>query len=187
MLGASFSAADIAAVLEDDPSAAADSEAWDGSESSSSATRTSRPVSGSATRSSATPRTRALAYRRRRELHGRVADVMERRLGADAFDEAELLSLHFERAGRAAETWKYSIEAGRRAREKWANREAVDFYRRALDVARGVKDLDPAEVARVWEDVGESLRLLGEFEDASRAFAAARRLAPKDRDRSRSA
>ena len=106
---------------------------------------------------------------------------MERRLGADAFDEAELLSLHFDRAGRAAETWKYSIEAGRRAREKWANREAVDFYRRALDVARGVKDLDPAEVARVWEDVGESQRLLGEFDDAARAFAAARRLAPKRR------
>ena len=121
-----------------------------------------------------------LSYRRRRELHGRVAEMLEERHADDPHEMAELLSLHFSRAGRAPETWRYACEAGRRAREKWAHREAVELYRRALDVASNVPDLDQRELLEIWEAVADSLRFQSEFEDAAHALSEARLVAPKD-------
>ncbi|MDQ3121608.1 MAG: tetratricopeptide repeat protein, partial [Actinomycetota bacterium] len=180
VLGASFSGTMISAVLEDDPSAAADSEAWDRLVEF---VERDPDVPGGFRFRHALIRDAAyegLSYRRRRELHGRVAEIGEARFAGRTDEVAELLSLHFHRAGRHAEAWQYSREAGRRAQEKWANVDAADFYRRALDAARSVPELDPAEVARVWEALGDSLQLAGEFEGAAQAFASARRLLPGD-------
>src|SRR5207249_2334542 len=115
-----------------------------------------------------------LSYRRRRELHGRVAEVLEQRQG-----DPELLSLHFDRAERADETWRYSLEAGRRAQAKWANLEAAAFYQRALAASHSVVGTDEAEVAAVWEALGDCFKLAGQFDRAAGAFAAARRLRPR--------
>ena len=60
--------------------------------------QTARASSGSGTRSPATPPTRALSYRRRRELHARAAAAIDsRRAGAE--DDLDLLALHYLRAG----------------------------------------------------------------------------------------
>ena len=48
---------------------------------------------------------------------------------------AELLSLHFFHAGDAEKSYRYSLVAGERAQEKFANVEAAGFYRRAVDLA----------------------------------------------------
>ena len=74
-----------------------------------------------------------LPFKRRRELHGRVAEVMERRATREG---CELLSLHFYRAERWSEAWRYSVVAGRRAHAKCANVEAEQFFQRALEAAR---------------------------------------------------
>ena len=119
-----------------------------------------------------------LSYRRRRELHGRVAETLEpaRRRSLEV---AELLSLHYVRAGRHAEAWHYSQEAGDRARAKWANREAVELYRRALEVAADVPGLEPAAVSRGLGGRSPSAtRLQSEFSDAAEALAAAREARP---------
>ncbi|MBD0330162.1 MAG: tetratricopeptide repeat protein [Thermoleophilia bacterium] len=177
VLGPSFAGAVIADVLQDDPSAASDSEAWDRLVEF---VERDPDVPGAFRFRHALIRDAAyegLSFRRRRELHGRVADVLERRHGAEAEDEAaELLSLHFSRAGRASEAWRYSIVAGRRAQAKWANVEAAEFYRRALDAAKDVPDLEPAEIAAAWEALADCLQLAGELDDAAYALAAARRL-----------
>jgi class 3 adenylate cyclase/tetratricopeptide (TPR) repeat protein len=121
-----------------------------------------------------------LPYRRRRELHGRAAEAIERRHAADPNVAAELLSLHFLRAGRWASAWGYSLEAGRRAREKWANVEAAEFYRRAIESARQLTSLDAQQVAAAWEALGECLWLSGKLDAAARAFSEARRMTVKD-------
>ena len=179
VLGANFSGVVIAAVLEDDPTAAADSEAWD---RLGEFIERDPHVPGGFRFRHALIRDAAydaLSYRRRRELHARVAQVVEQQYGEQAEDAAELLSLHFLRAGLSPETWRYSVLAGRRAQAKWANTEAAAFYRRALEVASAVPDLSPAEVAQVWEALGDCLQLSGEFDEAARAFASARRLTPQ--------
>jgi class 3 adenylate cyclase/tetratricopeptide (TPR) repeat protein len=172
VLGTSFSGAVIAQVLEADPTAAADSDAWD---RLNEFVERDPMVAGGFRFRHALIRDAAydgLPYRRRQELHERVARVFESRQP----DALELLALHFSRAGLDAETWRYAVAAGRRAQAKWANVEAAEFYRRALEVAPA----EPAEVAAVWESLGDVLELAGEFEDAAAAFASALALAPVD-------
>jgi class 3 adenylate cyclase/tetratricopeptide (TPR) repeat protein len=121
-----------------------------------------------------------LPYKRRRELHGRAAEAIERRHASSPKEAAELLSLHFLRAGRWAAAWEYSLEAGRRAREKWANVEAAEFYRRALESARQLTNLETHQVAAAWEALGDCLWLSGELEATAQAFSEARRRTAKD-------
>jgi class 3 adenylate cyclase/tetratricopeptide (TPR) repeat protein len=117
-----------------------------------------------------------LAYRRRRSLHGRVGEAMELRAGDRPEDQAELLSLHFFHAQRYDKAWRYSRLAGDRARDKYANVEAADFYRRALEAGRRVPGVSVAQVARVTEALGDVRNRAGMFEEAARAYREARRL-----------
>jgi tetratricopeptide (TPR) repeat protein len=117
-----------------------------------------------------------LSYRRRRELHAKVAEVLERREP----DAVELLSLHFHRAENKPETWRYSLEAGRDAQAKWANLEAAEFFERALDAASAVPDLDISAVAAAWESLGDCLHLAGRFDRGAEAYERALELTPKD-------
>ena len=174
VLGTTFSGAAIADVLEGDPSAAADSDAWD---RLGEFVERDPHIAGGFRFRHALIRDAAyegLSYRRRRELHGRIAEVLAAREG-----DPELLSLHFGRAERAPETWTYSLEAGRRAQAKWANLEAAQFYERALDAAKAVELLGPDEVAQVWEALGDCRHLAGRLGAAVDAYAAARALVPK--------
>jgi class 3 adenylate cyclase/tetratricopeptide (TPR) repeat protein len=174
VLGPSFSGVVVADVLEGDPTAAADSEAWD--RLAEFVERDPDVPNGFRFRH-ALIRDAAyegLSYRRRRELHGRVAEVLERREP----ESLELLSLHFHRAERAAETWRYSLDAGRSAQAKWANLEAAQFYERALEWAEAVPGLEAKPIAEVWESLGDCLHLVGRYERAAEAYAAARALLP---------
>jgi class 3 adenylate cyclase/tetratricopeptide (TPR) repeat protein len=180
VLGTSFAGSLIAAVLEGDPAVAADSEAWD---RLAEFVERHPEAPGAFRFRHALIRDAAyegLSYRRRRELHARVAEVLEEQSGGRAEDVAELLSLHFHRTGRTDKAWHYSVLAGRRAQEKWANVEAAELYRRALDVSATCPELTPEEIAAVWEALGDCLQLAGELGEAGRAFATARRLHPTD-------
>jgi class 3 adenylate cyclase/tetratricopeptide (TPR) repeat protein len=175
VLGASFSGALIADVLEGDSTAASDSEAWD---RLAEFVERDPDVPGAFRFRHALIRDGAyegLSYRRRRELHGRVAEVLERRTP----DAVELLSLHYYRADDKPSTWRHSLEAGRSAQAKWAHLEAAEFYERALEGAEGVRDLSHAEIAEVWEALGDCRQLAGKLESAAEAFELARALRPE--------
>jgi len=86
----------------------------------------------------------------------------------------ELLSLHFHRAGRWPETWRYSVAAAHRAEEKYANVETVQFLERALDAAKQWREAPPEEVARVWEFLGEVRMRIAAYEEAGAAYREAR-------------
>jgi tetratricopeptide (TPR) repeat protein len=118
-----------------------------------------------------------LSYRRRRELHRRVAEVYERQARGDDTELAEVLSLHWSRAGDNERTWRYSLVAGRRAQAKYANVEAAGFYRRALEAGRRLPSLEPSEVAAVWEALGDVCDLAGLYAEAVEAYRNGRRLA----------
>jgi class 3 adenylate cyclase/tetratricopeptide (TPR) repeat protein len=117
-----------------------------------------------------------LSYRRRRELHGRAGDAIERRHAADPREAAELLSLHFHRAARWVEAWRYSVEAGKRAWAKHANVEAAGFFERAVEIIARVPSVERAEVAGVWELLGDVRMRLAAYERAAEAYGASRRL-----------
>ena len=119
-----------------------------------------------------------LPFRRRRELHARAGETIRDR-GGDEVDE--ILAIHFGAARRWPETWHYGRLAGEHALQQAAPREAVGFLRAAVNAARWVRDVDPAELSAVTAKLGEAAELAGSFDQARRAYAKARKLVAGDR------
>ena len=169
VLGMSFSGEVIAQVLEGEEDASASSEAWD---RLTEFVERDPHVPGAFRFRHALIRDAAyegLSYRRRRELHARVAEVIEARQSS-VTENAELLSLHHYRGEQWDGTWLYSVVAGRRAWEKFANVEAVQFYERALEASSFGAAVTPMDLAEVWEGLGDARMRLGEYEQAGAAF-----------------
>lgn len=115
-----------------------------------------------------------LSYRRRQTLHSTVGTVFERRFGDDWAEASELLSLHFHAARDWSRSWRYSVTAGDRARGKFANHEAAEYYRRALDTPKATWPQGD-DVSAVGESLGDVLELSGRLEEADGALVLARR------------
>ncbi len=112
-----------------------------------------------------------LSFRRRREIHGRVADALVQRISSD--DAGDLLSLHFLHAGRWQETWAHAATAARRAQSRYANVVAADLYERALEAADQLPDLEATMLADVHEALGDVCELFASYERAGLAYASA--------------
>lgn len=119
-----------------------------------------------------------LAFSRRQMLHDRAGSVIEAASGPEP--QSELLSRHFFYAGRFDKAWRYSVLAGERARTKFANAEAIDFFQRAIESARRDGNVATAEVARVLELLGDARALAGQPGGAADAFRRARRFSVGD-------
>ena len=111
-----------------------------------------------------------LPYRRRRHLHGRVADLLaERGAGPD------ILSLHSLAAQRYAEAWDDARAAARAAHAQYAPFEEAALLRRALAASRHVA-VERTELARTWLALGSAASSTGALTEARRALSTARRL-----------
>lgn len=120
-----------------------------------------------------------LPYRRRRELHGRIGDVLARTAAPDLADElAPELALHFSRAHRYDAAWQWCTRAAERARRQAALVDALELYRQALDAARHLPALDPHAVGVIAEAMGDVGEHAGRLDDAHAGYRAARRLSP---------
>ncbi len=121
-----------------------------------------------------------LSFARRREIHGRVAAALEERAGDTPAEVADLLSLHYHHAGEHGKAWTYSVLAGRRAQERFANVDAVELYERALEVSAEA-GAGAEEIAVVAESLGDVAELSARYEQAEAAYARARSAVPEDR------
>jgi tetratricopeptide (TPR) repeat protein len=120
-----------------------------------------------------------LPFRLRRTLHAAVGEALEPELGRDADADPAVLSLHFILAGDHQRAWQYARMGAERAGARFAHADAARMYRRALDAGREARVGD-AELARVWEALGEALAQVGEPGAAARALTSARRLVGGD-------
>ena len=87
----------------------------------------------------------------RRELHRSVAEQMERQEPERVNDIAR----HFLEAREEKRALPYLVEAGDRAARSYATQEAIQSYRRALDILEPADDLSLAR--RVYEGLGGAL------------------------------
>jgi class 3 adenylate cyclase/tetratricopeptide (TPR) repeat protein len=78
-----------------------------------------------------------LLRRERQRLHRRVADLLADR---DGEGSAALLAHHLALAGEPDRALPYLLEAGRQSLERYANREAIEWFRRAAGVVVGRGD-----------------------------------------------
>ena len=120
-----------------------------------------------------------LSFRVRRQMHDRAGEILEQS-AAEPDALAELLSIHFDRAGRLERSWHYSCLAGERAQRNGASVEAAAFYERALDAARHVDAVTGEAQADVAERLGDVWELGGRYERSIAAYRQARRLSHDD-------
>ena len=120
-----------------------------------------------------------LAYRRRRDLHVRAGETIERER---ANDEAhlDLLALHFFHGRVHDRAWRYSRQAADAAERKFAIVDAAEHLEQALQSARGMEGLADVDVAEALETLGDLRERMGQYPDARDAYARARRLRAAD-------
>jgi predicted ATPase len=83
--------------------------------------------------------TREVAYdgmleARRRELHGRAGASLSDSQASQRFEHGELLAYHYSRSASPARAIPYLAAAGARAKDRYANEEAIRLYRKALSI-----------------------------------------------------
>ncbi|TMK18793.1 MAG: hypothetical protein E6G68_06710, partial [Actinobacteria bacterium] len=96
-----------------------------------------------------------LLRRRRRELHGRVADVLVRDFPGTVESRPELAAPHFAESGRVDEAIEHWRLAGERAVAHNALHEAIDHYQRALELVRSM----PGSPERARREISLSFAL----------------------------
>ncbi|MBI3286574.1 MAG: AAA family ATPase [Chloroflexi bacterium] len=74
-----------------------------------------------------------LLTEQRRLLHRKVGEALETLFPERNEDYIGLLAHHFTQAGERQKAINYLMEAGQRARKTYANREAIEYYRKAYD------------------------------------------------------
>jgi tetratricopeptide (TPR) repeat protein len=82
----------------------------------------------------------SLLKRRRQQLHGQIATVLEERVPEAVETEPELLALHWEQGQRIEKALDYRLRAARRADKLCAPWEAVTHYLRALELTGQLAD-----------------------------------------------
>jgi class 3 adenylate cyclase/predicted ATPase len=104
----------------------------------------------------------------RQRLHARIARVLERRFPEKASREPELLAHHFTRAGDTLQAISYWHQAGTRASERAAHKEALKHFNAALSLLAVL----PEDTTRHQIELG--LRVsLGLSLESTRGYAAA--------------
>jgi predicted ATPase len=101
---------------------------------------------------------------RRRILHRRAAEALSSRGRKTAQSISSQIAYHYEQAGREAQAAAYYRAAGEHAARLFANREAIGYYRKALDLSqRADSDLD---LSAIHEAIGDLQILLGEYQES---------------------
>ena len=119
-----------------------------------------------------------LSYRRRRELHARAGNVIERMAGDDTDAVAEYLATHYALSGAHEKVWHYARVAADRAKKAFANAEAASQFRKAIDAGSHLNDVKPNELAHVWTQLGEVKDLAGQYKEARQAYSRAIHIDP---------
>lgn len=111
----------------------------------------------------------SMLYARRRELHGRIGAYLERRYQHDLDDYYGLLAHHYRLSDQRDKAIHYLLKAGHAARDVYANEEAIQYYRWALEALNG-----DARDPRAWEAhdaLGDVYATIGRYDEALQQHA----------------
>jgi class 3 adenylate cyclase/tetratricopeptide (TPR) repeat protein len=121
-----------------------------------------------------------LRFGLRRELHAKAGEAILASVGEHPEQQAALLSVHFFHAQRFEDAWRFCLAAADQARAVYANAEAAASLERAIEASRRLENLPPAELAGVYERLGDIQNHMGAYRRAVAAYRSARRLLPPD-------
>lgn len=118
---------------------------------------------------------------RRKELHGKVGQTLEKSYKDDLEPHLEDLAHHYYNSAFEDKAVLYLHKAGDKARGLYANGEALDYYGKGIGVLKKAGDsnsnvLEKAEL--MWAE-GSILRLIGKMDEALKRFNQSAKLAEK--------
>jgi class 3 adenylate cyclase/tetratricopeptide (TPR) repeat protein len=118
---------------------------------------------------------------RRGKYHEKIAEAMEKVYAKSLDRHAELIASHAYKAEDAERATRFSIMAGDRNRAIHAYEQAVNDYRRALDVINleGGRD---EEKAAIIEKLAECYRIAGQLQNSTRYYQEALEIFEKRHD-----
>ncbi|MBN1919779.1 MAG: tetratricopeptide repeat protein [Anaerolineae bacterium] len=105
-------------------------------------------------------------------LHRNIAEAIEYLFAPDLASQTEVLALHYDRAGDRSKALSYMLQAGDRARQRFANREALEYYSRALQLAQHVETY-ASERRQANIGLGDINQHIGNYEEAIACYRAA--------------
>jgi class 3 adenylate cyclase/tetratricopeptide (TPR) repeat protein len=120
--------------------------------------------------------TREVAYdgmlkARRRQLHGQAGEALEHSGASQRFEHCELLAYHYSRSADPARAIPYLTVAGNRAKDKYANQEAIATYRQAIGLIEQLDDdRRPDDYAAICENLGVVLVRRSRYDEAVGAY-----------------
>jgi class 3 adenylate cyclase/tetratricopeptide (TPR) repeat protein len=103
--------------------------------------------------------------KRRRELHRLAGQAIERAYAGRLDDFAEILAHHYSNSDDQAKALEWLGRAGRKARERFANREAISFFRPLAELLE-LQGGRQSELCQACSALGELHSLLAEMEEA---------------------
>jgi len=109
---------------------------------------------------------------KRPALHRVVAESIEELYSGTLHLHVEALALHYDRARVRDRALHYALRAGKRAQDRFANREALGHYSRALQLSQHLGQTDEAS----WQaavGLADIQQHVGEYEDAVTFYEAA--------------
>ncbi len=107
----------------------------------------------------------SILHSQRPGLHRTVAESIEALYADDLSSQVEALALHYDRARVREKAMRYAVQAGERARSRFANHEAIEYFSRALQLSQHLSGYE----ATRWKaaiGLGEVEQLIGEYEEA---------------------
>jgi DNA-binding SARP family transcriptional activator len=102
---------------------------------------------------------------RRQQVHRRVGEALEIEYRNRLDEVVSRLAHHFTAGGDREKALEYTIRAGDRARELYANEEAIAYYQRALELADSEEKL-----ATIYEGLGDVYSLVGKHRNAVQSY-----------------
>jgi len=122
--------------------------------------------------------------RRKREFHRKVAEGYETLYGSRIEEYYEELAYHCSRSGDDEKALKYLLKAGKRAREIYANQEAISYFREALRFIQpqSADERQIAQAVMAREELGDVLFAMGNHQEAAAQFKQSLSLASGQED-----
>lgn len=114
----------------------------------------------------------SILHVQRPTLHRLVAEALTDLHADHLHDQAEVLAIHYDQAHLRDKALEYTLLAGERARQQFANRKAAEYYSRALQLSQ---HLTHCEKER-WQaamGLGDVQQHIGEYEEAVAFYRAA--------------
>jgi len=112
-----------------------------------------------------------LLYAHRRELHHRVGEYLEQVHAGGLQEVIELLAHHFYLSGDREKSWGYLIQAGDKAKARYANLAAIAYYDQALSQKGSGEATE--DTAQTCESLGDVCRLVGQYDKALHSYRSA--------------